>query len=72
MGMCTEWKMTDWLKESITGSLYLYECMEDRRIDGKMMLWQTLRIQNVKNWRNCIQDGKKWKDIVEKAKTYKG
>jgi hypothetical protein len=31
-----------------------------------------LRIQNVKNWRNCIQDRKKWKDIVEKAKTYKG
>jgi hypothetical protein len=22
-------------------SLYLYECVEDRRIDGKMMLWQT-------------------------------
>jgi hypothetical protein len=31
-----------------------------------------LRIRNVKNWRNCIQDTKKWKDIVEKAKTYKG
>jgi hypothetical protein len=31
-----------------------------------------LRIQNVKNWRNCIQDRKKWKDIVETAKTYKG
>jgi hypothetical protein len=30
-----------------------------------------LRIQNVKNWRNCIQDRRKWKDIVEKAKTYK-
>jgi hypothetical protein len=28
--------------------------------------------QNVRNWRNCIQDRKKWKDIVEKAKTYKG
>jgi hypothetical protein len=31
-----------------------------------------LRIQNVKNCRNCIQDRKKCKDIVEKAKTYKG
>jgi hypothetical protein len=30
-----------------------------------------LMIENVKNWRNCIQDRKKWKDIVEKAKIYK-
>jgi N-acetyl-gamma-glutamylphosphate reductase len=43
----------------------------------KYGLWEVdvmadLRIQNVKNWRNCIQDRQKWKDIVEKAKTYKG
>jgi len=50
---------------------YLQEWQEDKKIRWENDTREDLRIIQISNWTECIQDQVKWKEVVEKAKTFK-